>query len=455
MPKLNYATSGSINDAIYQLARVANGLNNLSLLRVDFLEKNIDRELGKRSSDLNNAFEKVSTTIQSLQGNIDHTSQAQQTKDRMIDCLNLLQAQVQTMYTDQGGFWAGFIECLKYQVADIRRDQHEIRDVLHMIRTDAQILHELTDISEFPQFKRLPPEIRAMIWDFAIPSRILGLTKGCSVYYFEPGLSPPSVAHVCHEARSIAFRRGRLVSIRNSRECPHIDPMYEPDIPRPAWSWYDPSRDYLRLRTQTPVWSPNATILEITECTQFVISGVNSDHTHCYQLLSYLSNPHYFPQLKVVDFVSDTYKHWRLDDHIIEARLFSLDRRNSLSLVVDDEVAKMALIHRITKNHSSVEAKQLVSWLEEDTDKLWSDPRSTDRVRNLKWPHFLDHLHREWILAKSRWYSSGDGDHDISEAQAMPMSKSLPIFRRVKLIERIVKQASVELLLPDSKIWSD
>ncbi|KAI2783087.1 hypothetical protein F4815DRAFT_459807 [Daldinia loculata] len=462
MPKLNYTTRGSTNDAIYQLARVADTLHNNSLDKVDLLEEYVDRELEKRPSDLKNALEKVSTTIQSLRGNIDHTSRAQQTKDRMIDCLNLLQAQVQTMYTDHDGFWAGFKD-LKYKVAGLRSNQHDLRDVLRMIHADAQTSHEPTDISGFPQFKRLPLEIRAMIWDLAIPNRILGLRgeflynvdDDYSVYHFEPGLSPPSVAHVCKEARSIACRSGRLVSIRNSRECPYIDSMYEEDISRPAWSWYDPSRDSLRLHTKTLVGSPNATILEITECTQFVISGGDSDHTHCYRLLSYLSDPHYFPQLKVVDFISDTYKHRQLSDHVIETRLFGLDRRNSLSLDVDDEAAKKALIRRITKDHSSVEVNQLVSWLEEDTKELWSDLHRTDRVLNLKWPHFLEHLHREWILAKSRWYSSGDGDHDISEAQAMPMSKSLPIFRRVKLIERTVEQVPIEYPLSDSETWSD
>ncbi|KAI0850100.1 hypothetical protein F5Y00DRAFT_233608 [Daldinia vernicosa] len=443
MPKLNYAARGSTNDAIYQLARVADTLHSKSLDKVDLLEEYIDRELEKRSSDSKNALEKVSTTIQSLRGNVNHTSQAQQTKNKMIDCLDLLQTQIQTMYTDHDGFGPGFKD-LKYKIAEVRSNQHDLRDVLRMIHADVQTLHESTEISGFPQFRRLPLEIRAMIWDLAIPNRILGLDEDldiAGVYHFKPGLSPPSVAHVCKEARSIACRSGRLVSIRNYWED-------QQGMPRPAWSWYDPSRDSLRLCIGSLVGSPNATILEITECTQSVISGGGSDNTLCYRLLSYLSDPHYFPHLKVVGFISDTYVYRELRDHIVEIRLFSLDRRNSISVDVDDEAAKKGLIYRITKDHSSIETNQLVSWLEDDTGELWSDLHSTNSVRKLKWPHFLDHLRREWILAKS-WYSSGDGHHDtqqanksgkqiprLSEARAVPTSESVPVFQRVKLIEQ-------------------
>ncbi|KAI1652505.1 hypothetical protein F4813DRAFT_377796 [Daldinia decipiens] len=134
------------------------------------------------------------------------------------------------MHTNQDGFGAG-IKDLKYKLAGIRSNQHDLRDVLRMMHADAQTLHEPIGISGFSQFKRLPVEIRAMIWDLAIPSRILGLTgeishniAGNSCWYlFEQGLSPPSVAHVCKEARSIACRSGRLVSIRNPREYPYVD----------------------------------------------------------------------------------------------------------------------------------------------------------------------------------------------------------------------------------------
>ncbi|KAI0131198.1 hypothetical protein F4814DRAFT_405279 [Daldinia grandis] len=74
-----------------------------------------------------------------------------------------------------------------------------------------------------------------MMWDLVIPSRILGLraefldyiADDYSVYYFEPGLFPPSVAHIYREVRLIACRSGRLMSIRNSRGCPYIDSMVE------------------------------------------------------------------------------------------------------------------------------------------------------------------------------------------------------------------------------------
>ncbi|OTB14835.1 hypothetical protein K445DRAFT_318750 [Daldinia sp. EC12] len=474
MPRSSYVTSSSSGDAFYQLARVADTLHNNSLERVDLLEAYIDHELEERSTDFKNALEKVNTTIQSLQENANDASGRWQSDDGMITCLSLLQAQTRTLHENQNGFWAAFKD-LKCKIAGIRSNQCSLRDVLRMMRADAQLLRQPTDTFGFPQFKRLPPEIRTMIWGLAIPNRILGL-KGSrlrdydeyySMYNFDPGLSPPSVAHVCREARSIACRSGRLVSIRNYRECPYPNLMDEGHVARPEWSWYDPSRDSLRLPVKTLVGSPNTTILEITECTQFVISGVDSNHTHCYRLLAYLSDPYYFPRLKVVDLISDVYQHPQLSDHVLETQLFGLDQQNFFSLDIDDKAAKKALIYRIKKDNTSAEANKLASWLEEDKEDYWNDLNRTTRVRNLKWPHFLDHLKKGWILAKGQRNSSDDTSHvpkrvkksskkrdKLTKDQEALLLQSLPAFRRVKLIERIAARVDRDDRWASSE-WSE
>ncbi|KAI1800196.1 hypothetical protein F4811DRAFT_540309 [Daldinia bambusicola] len=458
MPRKSYVTRDSTSDVIHQLARVADTLHDSSLGKVDLLEEYLDHELQKRSADLNMSLEKVNTTIQSLQGNANYASGCCEGGDEMIDCLNLLQAQIQTLHADKNSLWAG-VEDLKSKIAGIRSSQHDLRDVLHMMRADAQALRKPTDTFGFPQFKRLPPEVRATIWDLAIPSRILGLAKEDlgGPLYFEPYLSPPSVAHVCREARSIACRTGRLVSTmeedwfrystyngRGGRR----DVVRQDDVTSTAeLSWYDPSRDFLRLHLEQLKGPLDATIVNVTTCTQFVIGGLDSRHTHCHRLLSYLSDTQYFPRLKVVDFISDSYEHWPHSDHILDTQLFfGPDRQRFLSLNIDDKLAKKALVDRI-KRSRSVKANWLVSWLEKDNNNSWGDNDRSDPISKMKWPQFLDHLQKKWISLKSQPDYSDEAnytkqadesskEHRLSESQKVSLSRRCPVFGRVKLIKQ-------------------
>ena len=102
----------------------------------------------------------------------------------------------------------------------------------------------------FPQFRRLPIELRLRIWDMTIPQRKLFCYFADDYHIFDdnnqPGylpvhkLSPPVVSQICKESRSVALRRGRLFWLF-WRDENYLEHGY--------WSWFDGSHDVLELGT--------------------------------------------------------------------------------------------------------------------------------------------------------------------------------------------------------------
>jgi len=71
----------------------------------------------------------------------------------------------------------------------------------------------------FPQFGRLPAELRQMIWSAALPSRQLLLSvqsihyrRGFAVQDHVP-MPEPVIASVCKEARQVVFREGKKIAL--------------------------------------------------------------------------------------------------------------------------------------------------------------------------------------------------------------------------------------------------
>ncbi|KAH0431611.1 hypothetical protein CcaCcLH18_06915 [Colletotrichum camelliae] len=93
------------------------------------------------------------------------------------------------------------------------------------------------ETSSFPQFRRLPPEIRHRIWELAIPVRALRLRRGRGG--FIPTLRPPAVAETCREGRAVATAHGGgMVSVTGCGKG---------EEERRCWSWFDGRRDVLEL----------------------------------------------------------------------------------------------------------------------------------------------------------------------------------------------------------------
>lgn len=97
----------------------------------------------------------------------------------------------------------------------------------------------------FPQFRRLPPELRCRIWDFAIPRRKLRhyssddsqcLISGRALP--TSGLPPPIISRVCRESRSVAKKHGA-----------GMFPLRRGEENDPYWSWFDGAHDILELGT--------------------------------------------------------------------------------------------------------------------------------------------------------------------------------------------------------------
>lgn len=94
----------------------------------------------------------------------------------------------------------------------------------------------------FPQFTKLPPEIRRMIWDRSIPSRKFrpfDYLREEDTYHAKFTLLPPVAAQVCRESRRVACVSGGMYLM-----CWEIQPtstVWE------YWTWFDGSHDVLEL----------------------------------------------------------------------------------------------------------------------------------------------------------------------------------------------------------------
>ncbi|KAI0455959.1 hypothetical protein F5B21DRAFT_502707 [Xylaria acuta] len=100
----------------------------------------------------------------------------------------------------------------------------------------------------FEYFSKLPPEIRLMIWELAIPARILNLWNLNNVpkhLFFAPWYKAPPVAHACHDSRHLARRTGSISTFGT--------PMTGPRMPRLSISWFDSHRDTLRIYSNTVI----------------------------------------------------------------------------------------------------------------------------------------------------------------------------------------------------------
>ncbi|GJC83094.1 hypothetical protein ColLi_05932 [Colletotrichum liriopes] len=92
----------------------------------------------------------------------------------------------------------------------------------------------------FPQFRRLPPEIRQRVWSLAIPTRILRPSRRNSKNHDILLMRPPAIAGACREARAIATRNGRIVPLT-------YDTANAENPTRTIRYWFDSSHDVLEL----------------------------------------------------------------------------------------------------------------------------------------------------------------------------------------------------------------
>ncbi|ROW05924.1 hypothetical protein VPNG_08007 [Cytospora leucostoma] len=139
-----------------------------------------------------------------------------------------------------------------------RRDrQQEERDRRQQL-FEERVLSELDDLrgrlraldatspATFPQFQRLPKEIKQMIWALTIPRRAhkivredIDSTDDDDDYFAKNMFKSPAITQVCAESRAVALRHGQCHTIR---QCWPWD-----QETRTSWHWFFPELDILIL----------------------------------------------------------------------------------------------------------------------------------------------------------------------------------------------------------------
>ncbi|KZL65601.1 hypothetical protein CI238_06259 [Colletotrichum incanum] len=129
--------------------------------------------------------------------------------------------------------------------------QSQTISLLEKIARSQRVLEERLDAMErlftqqgpaayFPQFRQLPPEIRHRVWSLAIPTRILRPSRRNTKKRGMLLMRPPAIAGACQEARAIATRNGRIVSLT-------YDTANSENPTRTFRHWFDSAHDVLEL----------------------------------------------------------------------------------------------------------------------------------------------------------------------------------------------------------------
>lgn len=124
---------------------------------------------------------------------------------------------------------------------------------------------------EFTIFMNLPAELRRMIWQLALPRRVVDLGNFVAVqgYTYKmgrgydgsfenagiqgrrttKGVDPPVpvIAAVCRESRAVTFETGKLFLIKRGSM------VYGGVLAGPQYAWFDPARDVLHLSVRSEV----------------------------------------------------------------------------------------------------------------------------------------------------------------------------------------------------------
>ncbi|KAL6797731.1 hypothetical protein GGI42DRAFT_329701 [Trichoderma sp. SZMC 28013] len=89
-------------------------------------------------------------------------------------------------------------------------------------------------VAEFPYFSRLPPELRCLVWELALPVQIFRPFRYLQPSFLEwSSVIPPTISRVCREARYVTHSQGALYCHE------FLAPM--------SWAWFNGHKDILDL----------------------------------------------------------------------------------------------------------------------------------------------------------------------------------------------------------------
>lgn len=145
------------------------------------------------------------------------------------------------------------------EIASLRKQNEDQQRQLEHLRADMSSFLERSQVSSqssrtFP-FRRLPLEVREMIWELAVPSRLLGF-EGLAEEGLVPSavsvptaLSVPTVAHVCRESRRVVTSRKSVTTLTGRST--HLDgpsQLWRLEYTKTAlWTWFTPYKDAMLI----------------------------------------------------------------------------------------------------------------------------------------------------------------------------------------------------------------
>ncbi|KAM0810399.1 hypothetical protein AB5N19_10748 [Seiridium cardinale] len=320
------------------------------------------------------------------------------------------------------------------------------------LRGEVQLLrHQMSCSPRFPQFSRLPPEIRCIVWDFALPQNLLRITGDHWVFddkewfgwKYEHRHAAPAVTQVCREGRSIARRTGAMIPVTRIRSASDDDsdtlPCYETE-----WSWFDCTRDVLYLDFSTmpnddKIHESLGGILKLTTCAKHVALKCSSDQGH-WDYIEPLFDPRHFPSLERVDLIGAEHGFTERTDLVLEARLFWLSKW-AITIDVDDSED---FLHTLRLHHSSPLISQIERELTRLADSNYWHIRSRIRTGFLNWSDFKRGLVRKWFAVQYLWSPLGgsEGSKILGERRigasndwVKTMRPKMPSFHRGMLVK--------------------
>ncbi|KAH9906158.1 hypothetical protein F4778DRAFT_778550 [Xylariomycetidae sp. FL2044] len=304
--------------------------------------------------------------------------------------------------------------------SSVESTSKHLRDAVNEVVARTRLLHNQIDavraardcVPRFTVFRLLPPEIRTMIWGFALPHRVVGFgitnkTPDDSDY-LDPACRPPSIAQACREARSVALRTAsfRLFTTEISEH----------------WRWFDVSRDTLDLDFSLPTEvSEKKHVFHVVQHVAFSIWQLVPGSER--ESLLLLLDPSLFPSLKSVSFVADAPDTRELGDPAAEARVYGIGGGHAklVDLHDDEEYKRLQSIAVVRSN--------LLPYCDTKTEpfpqtysSIWTDEEWEGKTKS--WSNFQ-------AIALKKWTSAREPRLREEGAHLGSIGQSPPVFRWV------------------------
>lgn len=383
-------------------------------LRDDFPDRfeHLEEVVQGESNDWKEILEDIGNNIEALQGAIEDCVEGTEGDDGLKALLHTVEEQITE---GQDRIREGLDSCVRTNEININKAKDAIVEALNsqtrVLRNEIRSLRRVMDYQARPfhQFRNLPIEIRLMIWDLALPRRMVCFKESFDVdplqnlsvhYELVSQVLPPSVAQVCRESRAVACQYGKLSSTRNVKRQPgsiHTEKM------PPSWAWFDPSRDSIFLKPQTRNLDGIEALREFTKRAWYVTIDYGRRGFHTSRFLNTLYSPNIFPVLKNIDFVGETYVQPYRSDPVLETRLFSREGTYPISVDKHDAFARDALIKKLVAgSQRSDDVNRLMMFLnaKENTDGLPHDKLHYDEQA---WNDRQKYFYNKWYNVQYDW----------------------------------------------------